>query len=74
MSCKYCKTYFLSTGMLQAGDIFFTSPAKYSRVGDGHQHPVPTNFCPACGKRLKYNDENETEDKSFSLTIKVVEE
>lgn len=72
MSCKYCKTYFVHTGMLHDGDILFVSPAKYTRIGDGCQYPIPSNFCPACGKRLRYNDESNKEDNSFSMKISIV--
>lgn len=48
--CKFCKNY--NKKSLPINEIFITSPAKYTYVGDGKEYPIPMFYCPYCGNKL----------------------
>ena len=50
--CEFCENHWKKISQLFIDEIFITQPAKYTQFGDGQEHPVPMNFCPACGERL----------------------
>lgn len=51
--CKYCKNFEVDYSKLKIDDIFITTTAKYTFVGDGKEYYIPLNFCPNCGRELK---------------------
>lgn len=51
--CIYCENYNKLPSELDLGDIIIISSAKYTEVGDGTPHIVPTVYCPACGEKIK---------------------
>lgn len=51
--CKYCENCSKPLSELKLGDIFIISNAKYTEVGDGAPHTIPTVYCPACGEKIK---------------------
>lgn len=55
--CEYCKNHKKLMNELELGDIFILYPATYSKIGDGFPYIIPTNFCPACGEKLRDCDE-----------------
>lgn len=55
--CEYCKAYFDDKIYNNIGDIFITSPALFTFVGDGDRYPVPMRFCPNCGEKIEMEDE-----------------
>lgn len=51
--CKYCENFEVDYSKLKIDDIFITTTAKYTFVGDGKEYYIPLNFCPNCGRELK---------------------
>ena len=51
--CKYCENFELDNSKLKLGDVFITTTARYTFVGDGREYNIPLNFCPNCGRELK---------------------
>lgn len=55
--CMYCENHKKLMTELELGDIFILGCATYSIIGDGFPYAIPTNFCPACGGKLRDNTE-----------------
>lgn len=50
--CEFCENHGKKIGQLYIHDVFITQSAKYTRMGDGQEFPIPLNFCPNCGEKL----------------------
>lgn len=50
--CEFCENHWKKVSQLFIDEVFITQPAKYAMFGDRQEHPVPMNFCSACGERL----------------------
>ena len=51
--CDFCKNYNVKPYELELGDIIIVASARYTFIGDGHEHGIPMNFCPNCGEKIK---------------------
>ena len=51
--CDFCKNYNAKPSELELGDIIIVASARYTFIGDGHEHGIPMNFCPNCGEKIK---------------------
>jgi len=51
--CEFCENHWKKISQLFIDEVFITQAAKYARFGDSKEHPIPLNFCPACGEKLE---------------------
>lgn len=51
--CEFCENHWKKISQLFIDEVFIVQPAKYTRMGDSEEFPVPLNFCPACGEKLE---------------------
>ena len=51
--CEFCENHWKKISQLFIDEVFITQAAKYARFGDSEEHPIPLNFCPACGEKLE---------------------
>lgn len=64
----FCDTYNKKANELELGEIFISSTAKYTRVGDGRECVIPLYFCPNCGKELD-NPDNMCNKDAFNEIV-----
>ncbi len=51
--CEFCENHWKKISQLFIDEVFIIHPAKYTRMGDSEELPIPLNFCPACGEKLE---------------------